>query len=138
MIKNINDLTSRIELFGDSYYLASTLKAMSKDAATSDSNMSYSLNESAEQINGLFDLIKDIEAYLSCAKKQPSINEKHIGALQLTARSHNCLMAANIDTVGKLIEARKKGVSVLFRIPGFGKKSMREIDMVLEGLGAVD
>ncbi len=55
-----------------------------------------------------------------------------INDLQLSVRPYNCLFVNNVLTVGDLI---KKKRSDLLRTQNFGRKSLHEIEEILDGLG---
>ncbi len=52
--------------------------------------------------------------------------------LPLSVRSYNCLLNKNVRTVGDLV---KKKRSDLLRTQNFGRKSLHEIEEILDGLG---
>ena len=67
--------------------------------------------------------------------KAESLHEKlakSIDALEISVRSYNCLCNANIRTIGDLVS---KTASELRNIKYFGRKSLREIEEVLAGMG---
>jgi DNA-directed RNA polymerase alpha subunit len=53
---------------------------------------------------------------------------KPIDDLELTVRSHNCLTAENISTVGQLVTLAEYD---LLKFPNLGRKSLKEIKEVL-------
>ena len=55
-----------------------------------------------------------------------------IGELELSVRSANCLREAKIHTIGELVE---KTPQELLKYRNFGKKSLAEIDELLQGMG---
>ena len=55
-----------------------------------------------------------------------------IDDLPLSVRSFSCLVFNNVRTVGDLV---KKKRSDLIRTPNFGRKSLHEIEEILDGLG---
>ena len=57
---------------------------------------------------------------------------KPITELELSVRSANCLEAANIKTIGDLIQ---KNESEMLKYKNFGKKSLSEISGILNGMG---
>jgi len=59
-------------------------------------------------------------------------NDFSIEELELSHRSKNCLRTANIRTVGDLVN---RSETDLWKIPNFGRKSMKEIQEVLSMLG---
>jgi DNA-directed RNA polymerase subunit alpha len=64
-----------------------------------------------------------------------SINEnilKPIEDLEISVRAYNCLKSAGIDTVAQLVQ---KNESELLRTKNFGRRSLLEINEVLERLG---
>ena len=54
-----------------------------------------------------------------------------IGELELSVRSANCLEAANIKTIGELIQ---KTEGQMLKYKNFGKKSLNEINAILTGM----
>ncbi|HUV13313.1 MAG TPA: DNA-directed RNA polymerase subunit alpha [Acidobacteriota bacterium] len=64
-----------------------------------------------------------------------SVNEnlnKSIEELELSVRSYNCLKNANIQTIGQLVT---KSESEMLKTKNFGRKSLNEINEILENLG---
>ncbi len=64
-----------------------------------------------------------------------SINEnlnKSIEELELSVRSYNCLKNANIQTIGQLVT---KSEAEMLKTKNFGRKSLNEINEILENLG---
>ncbi len=57
---------------------------------------------------------------------------KPITELELSVRSANCLEAANIKTIGDLIQKQE---SEMLKYKNFGKKSLSEIQAILTGMG---
>jgi DNA-directed RNA polymerase subunit alpha len=57
---------------------------------------------------------------------------KPISELELSVRSANCLEAANIKTIGDLIQ---KNEAQMLKYKNFGKKSLSEITSILTGMG---
>ncbi|HTL48157.1 MAG TPA: DNA-directed RNA polymerase subunit alpha [Verrucomicrobiae bacterium] len=57
---------------------------------------------------------------------------KPISELELSVRSANCLEAANIKTIGDLIQ---KTEAQMLKYKNFGKKSLSEITAILTGMG---
>ncbi len=55
-----------------------------------------------------------------------------IGELELSVRSANCLREAKIATIGELVE---KSPQELLKYRNFGKKSLAEIEELLQGMG---
>ena len=56
---------------------------------------------------------------------------KPISELELSVRSANCLEAANIKTIGDLIQ---KTEGQMLKYKNFGKKSLNEINAILVGM----
>ncbi len=52
--------------------------------------------------------------------------------LELSVRSHNCLKAANINTLGELV---RRSESELLKFRNFGRKSLSELSEIVENLG---
>jgi DNA-directed RNA polymerase subunit alpha len=55
-----------------------------------------------------------------------------VDELELSVRSHNCLKAANIKTIGDLVH-RDEQEMLKFR--NFGRKSLTELNKILEERG---
>ena len=52
--------------------------------------------------------------------------------LELSVRSHNCLKAANIDTIGDLV---RRDEQAMLKFRNFGRKSLQELSKILEEKG---
>lgn len=52
-----------------------------------------------------------------------------VDELELSVRSHNCLMAANIKTIGDLV---RRDESEMLKFRNFGRKSLTELSKILE------
>jgi len=57
---------------------------------------------------------------------------KPISELELSVRSSNCLSEANIRTIGDLVSRKE---TEMLKYKNFGKKSLNEINAVLETMG---
>lgn len=55
-----------------------------------------------------------------------------VDELELSVRSHNCLMAANIKTIGDLV---KRDEQEMLKFRNFGRKSLSELTKILEEKG---
>jgi DNA-directed RNA polymerase subunit alpha len=55
-----------------------------------------------------------------------------VDELELSVRSHNCLMAANIKTIGDLV---KRDEQEMLKFRNFGRKSLTELTKILEEKG---
>ena len=53
-----------------------------------------------------------------------TILSKSIDEMELSVRSHNCLQAAGIETIGSLVS---KDESVMLKYKNFGRKSLTEL-----------
>lgn len=58
--------------------------------------------------------------------------ETPIGEIELSVRAANCISAANIKTIGDLVQ---KTEAEMLKYRNFGKKSLNEIKSILEGMG---
>ena len=58
--------------------------------------------------------------------------EMGVDELELSVRSHNCLTAANINTIGDLV---RKDEQEMLKFRNFGRKSLNELNKVLEEKG---
>jgi DNA-directed RNA polymerase subunit alpha len=58
--------------------------------------------------------------------------EKSVEELELSVRSSNCLRAAEIKTLGQLVQ---KSEAEMLKYRNFGRKSLREIAEVLQEMG---
>jgi DNA-directed RNA polymerase subunit alpha len=58
--------------------------------------------------------------------------QRNVDELELSVRSNNCLKMANIKTIGDLV---RKSESDMLKYKNFGRKSLREIAEILEGMG---
>ncbi len=57
-----------------------------------------------------------------------------VDELELSVRSHNCLKAANINTIGDLV---RRDDSEMLKFRNFGRKSLQELSKILEEKGIV-
>jgi DNA-directed RNA polymerase subunit alpha len=57
---------------------------------------------------------------------------RNVEELELSVRSANCLKAANIQSIGQLVT---KSESEMLQYRNFGRKSLKEISEILEGMG---
>lgn len=57
--------------------------------------------------------------------------KRQLSDLNLSVRALNCLKAANVETLGELVEHNKND---LLKFRNFGKKSLAELEELLEGL----
>ena len=57
---------------------------------------------------------------------------RSVDELELSVRSSNCLKAANLRTLGELI---RKTEGDMLKYRNFGRKSLKEIADILEGMG---
>jgi len=58
--------------------------------------------------------------------------DRSVDELELSVRSANCLKAANIRTIGELVI---KSENEMLQYRNFGRKSLKEITEILEGMG---
>jgi DNA-directed RNA polymerase subunit alpha len=58
--------------------------------------------------------------------------EKSVEELELSVRSSNCLRAAEIKTIGDLVQ---KGEPEMLKFRNFGRKSLKEIQDILGEMG---
>jgi DNA-directed RNA polymerase subunit alpha len=65
-------------------------------------------------------------------EKMKELLERSVEELELSVRSSNCLKAANIKTLGELIT---KSESDMLKYRNFGRKSLKEIADILDGMG---
>ncbi|NLZ95967.1 MAG: DNA-directed RNA polymerase subunit alpha, partial [Bacteroidales bacterium] len=57
--------------------------------------------------------------------------KRKLSDLNLSVRALNCLKAANVESLGQLVEYNSND---LLKIRNFGKKSLAELEELLEGL----
>jgi DNA-directed RNA polymerase subunit alpha len=57
---------------------------------------------------------------------------RSVEELELSVRSSNCLKAANIKTLGELVQ---KSEADMLKYRNFGRKSLKEIADILDGMG---
>jgi DNA-directed RNA polymerase subunit alpha len=53
----------------------------------------------------------------------------NVDELELSVRSHNCLKAANIQTIGDLV---RRDEQEMLKFRNFGRKSLQELAKILE------
>lgn len=83
------------------------------------------------------DRIKTLEEKLNIKNNTQEEQERDLLMMRLidynfTVRTLNCLRAADIETVGDLVQVRR---SALLKFRNFGRKSMKELDDFLESIG---
>ncbi len=101
------------------------------------------LNCAAKILKKYFSIFAGIEpeeeelGELAVATTRDDILSKSIAELELSVRASNCLRAANISTIGQLMEYSKQD---LLNIKNFGRKSLNEIleKLKLYGLALKD
>lgn len=65
-------------------------------------------------------------------QKMREVLLRNVDELELSVRSNNCLKMANIKTIGDLV---RKSEAEMLKYKNFGRKSLREIAEILEGMG---
>ena len=74
--------------------------------------------------------IRKLKKFLSYIPKEEKITlSSRIEELELTTRTYNILKRLGIETVGELV--LKYSPEKLLRVPGFGEKSLKELQTVL-------
>lgn len=58
--------------------------------------------------------------------------QKPVDELELSVRSSNCLKAGKINTIGDLVQ---KSQTEMLKFRNFGRKSLQELETILEGMG---
>ncbi len=76
--------------------------------------------------------VEEEEEEVEVDKEFMDMVNKPISELELSVRSANCLEAANIKTIGDLIQ---KTEAQMLKYKNFGKKSLSEINAILTGMG---
>jgi DNA-directed RNA polymerase subunit alpha len=66
------------------------------------------------------------------SERMKELLERSVEELELSVRSSNCLKAANIKTLGELVT---KSESDMLKYRNFGRKSLKEIADILDGMG---
>jgi DNA-directed RNA polymerase subunit alpha len=66
------------------------------------------------------------------SEKLKELLERSVEELELSVRSSNCLKAANLKTLGELV---RNSESDMLKYRNFGRKSLKEIADILEGMG---
>ena len=66
------------------------------------------------------------------SERMKELLDRSVEELELSVRSSNCLKAANIKTLGELIT---KSESDMLKYRNFGRKSLKEIADILDGMG---
>ena len=114
------------------------LLQVSSDGSTSPKD---AINHAAKIMNQhvayfMFDDASAIKAVnsdeLNQALEVKSILLKSIDEMELSVRSHNCLQAAGIETIGELVS---KEESEMLKYKNFGRKSLTELGEKLDQLG---
>ena len=111
---------------------------ISSDGSTSPKD---AVNHAAKIMNEhliyfMFDDSADIKSIdneqLNVALEIKSTLGKSIDEMELSVRSHNCLQAAGIETIGELVS---KEESTMLKYKNFGRKSLTELTEKLNELG---
>ena len=111
---------------------------VSSDGSTSPKD---AVNHAAKIMNEhliyfMFDDSADIKSIdneqLNVALEIKSTLGKSIDEMELSVRSHNCLQAAGIETIGELVS---KEESTMLKYKNFGRKSLTELTEKLNELG---
>ncbi len=66
------------------------------------------------------------------SEKMKELLDRSVEELELSVRSSNCLKAANLKTLGELVT---KSESDMLKYRNFGRKSLKEIADILDGMG---
>jgi len=66
------------------------------------------------------------------AEKTKELLNRSVEELELSVRSSNCLKAANIKSLGELV---RKTEADMLKYRNFGRKSLKEIMDILDGMG---
>jgi DNA-directed RNA polymerase subunit alpha len=72
------------------------------------------------------------EAVNEESEKMKELLERSVEELELSVRSSNCLKAANLKNLGELVT---KSESDMLKYRNFGRKSLKEIADILDGMG---
>jgi len=79
-----------------------------------------------------FDVVESSEAAADEGDNVADLLSQPIDHLDLSVRSMNCLKSDNVFYVGDLVQRTEQE---MLRTPNFGRKSLTEIKVVLEGMG---
>jgi DNA-directed RNA polymerase subunit alpha len=107
-------------------------------------NGSIAPEEAVKMAAGI--LVEHFEVFVQLEEKPPSgpkrdtreqeerrkILQRSVSELELSVRAANCLKAAEIKTIGDLVQ---KTESEMLKYHNFGKKSLQEIKEILDGIG---
>ncbi len=87
-----------------------------------------------EQLNVFvdFDVVEQDTAYEDDVESVADLLSQPIDHLDLSVRSMNCLKSDNVFYVGDLVQRTEQE---MLRTPNFGRKSLTEIKVVLDGMG---
>ena len=114
------------------------IMSVSSDGSTSPKD---AVNHAAKIMNDhliyfMFDDSSEIKSIdneqLNVALEIKSTLNKSIDEMELSVRSHNCLQAAGIETIGELVS---KEESTMLKYKNFGRKSLTELTEKLYELG---
>ncbi|MCX7875896.1 MAG: DNA-directed RNA polymerase subunit alpha [Melioribacteraceae bacterium] len=101
--------------------------ALSNSAKILRDHVSLFINFNTEPEEEKVEVVKDAET-----ERIKKILMTSIDDLELSVRSHNCLKAANIKTLGELVS---KDESEMLKFRNFGRKSLAELTELVENLG---
>ncbi len=107
-------------------------------------NGSISPEEAVRMAAGI--LVEHFEIFVRLEEKPPSgpkrdtreqeerrkVLQRSVSELELSVRAANCLKAAEIKTIGDLVQ---KSEAEMLKYHNFGKKSLQEIKEILDGIG---
>ena len=113
-----------------------TMEIWTNGTLTPEDALSYAAKVLKDHLR-LFITLDEEELVVSMTEEEPKrdLNPslwKCVDELELSIRSYNCLKAANIRTIGKLVQ---KTDQEMLKYRNFGKKSLQEIKELLTKMG---
>ncbi|HEX3074425.1 MAG TPA: DNA-directed RNA polymerase subunit alpha [Ignavibacteriales bacterium] len=137
-IKNVKYNIENVRIGEKNVYEKLTLEVVTDGSLTPEDALTNSAKILRDHIQLFinFDVEQEEEKVVS---EQDSEKERikkilitNVDELELSVRSHNCLKAANIKTLGDLV---KRDVSEMLKFRNFGRKSLAELTEIVENYG---
>lgn len=137
-IKNVRYIIEPTRVGGSTDYDKLTLEITTDGSITPEDALSQSAHIINDHIQMFinFDISKKGEEGLSEEDEEVARIRKilltPVDELELSVRSHNCLKAANIKTIGELV---RRDESEMLKFRNFGRKSLAELGLMVEDFG---
>ncbi|MGE5437327.1 MAG: DNA-directed RNA polymerase subunit alpha [Syntrophothermus sp.] len=137
-IKNVRYDVENVRIGDKNDYEKLTIEVTTDGSITPDDAVTQAAKILRDHIQLFinFDIDQEEEQAISAKDSERERVKKilltNVDDLELSVRSHNCLKAANIKTLGDLV---RKDESEMLRFRNFGRKSLAELMEIVETLG---